>query len=68
MVTAPLKIPNRPSVDRVAAEPANAAAAVYEQQQQKSFIFPLQVSSEALCVRWEKRKQTEPKWQTWQVD
>lgn len=58
-------------MDWVAAEPANSstAAAVYEQKKKKdNFSSPLQVSSEALGVRWEKRKQMEPKWQMWQVD
>lgn len=43
MVTAPLKIPNRPSVDRVAAEPANvasASAALYERGKKTTLFFP----------------------------
>lgn len=41
---------------------------VWAIKKKKNFIFPLQVSSEALSIRWQKRKQMEPKWQIWQVD
>lgn len=59
-------------MDRVAAEPANtdddAAAAVCEQEIKTTLFSSLQVSSRALSVRWEKRKQMELRWLTWQVD